>query len=251
MIAVLTDSASDLPKDVLDQYKIFRIPMSIIFKDNEYLDQVTITPQEVYDKIREEVPTTSLPDRDYGLNVLSSIESEGYTDVLVVTISNVLSGTPNAIRILSEEFSSLRFHFFDTRTLGVSEGVIVREAAKLVGKGLPINTVLKQLEDVRKRVKGYILVDTLEFLIKGGRLSKAAGAVGGVLNLKPIISHNDEGKLYTHAKPRGKKQSRKQLREILEWMERCLSVCHSTAFLCVCVCVCVCVGGRLGCASRC
>ncbi|OON90447.1 MAG: fatty acid-binding protein DegV [Epulopiscium sp. Nele67-Bin001] len=216
MIAVLADSACDLPKAVLDQYKIYTIPMSIIYKDKEYLDQVTITPQEVYDKMATEVPTTSLPDREYGLNVLKQIEDEGYTDVLVVTISNVLSGTPNAIRILSEEYPSMRFHFFDTKTLGVPEGVVVREAAKLVSKGLPINTVLKQLEEIRTRIKGYILVDTLEYLIKGGRLSKTAGAVGTVLNLKPIVSHNEEGKLYTHAKPRGKKQSRKQLKEILE-----------------------------------
>ncbi|OOB77017.1 MAG: fatty acid-binding protein DegV [Epulopiscium sp. Nuni2H_MBin003] len=214
-IAVLTDSCCDLSNETLTEYNIFQIPLRIIYQDKEFLDKVTITPQEVYKNLHIEVPTTSLPDMELGAKIIKDIASQGYTTILVITISSELSGTLNCIKLIAEPFTNLKFYYFDTRTLGYPEGVIVREAAKLVRQNLDIETILEKLPSVRERTQGYILVDTLDYLIKGGRLSKFSGAVGSILNVKPIIHHKD-GKLYTHSKARGKKQGRVKLKEILQ-----------------------------------
>ncbi|ONI46140.1 fatty acid-binding protein DegV [Candidatus Epulonipiscioides gigas] len=215
-IAVLTDSCCDLSNKTLEEYGIYQIPLRIIYKDKQYLDKVTITPNEVFKNLHIEVPTTSLPDYEIGTKIFKEIEEAGFTDVLVITISHALSGTLNSIKLMTEQFQNLKFHFFDTLMLGYPQGVVVREAAKLVKQKPDISFVLKKLPDIRKRVHGYILVDTLEYLIKGGRLSKFSGAIGNVLNIKPIIGHNEEGKLYVCQKARGDKQGKSKLKQILQ-----------------------------------
>ncbi|OON99318.1 MAG: fatty acid-binding protein DegV [Epulopiscium sp. Nele67-Bin004] len=214
-IVVVTDSSCDLSKETLTKYNIHQMPFRIIYKDSEYLEKVTITPEEMYDRLPTEVPTTSLPDMDYSSKAIQALVDEGYTDIIVITISTVLSGTLGCLKLVCDGVGGANYHFFDTLTLGYPVGVIVTQAAKMVQAGHSVFDVMEALPDIRKRTHGYINVDTLDYLIKGGRLSKTAGAIGTVLNLKPIITYNDEG-LYTHSKPRGRKQAFKQLREILQ-----------------------------------
>ncbi|ONI38897.1 fatty acid-binding protein DegV [Candidatus Epulonipiscium fishelsonii] len=216
-IAVVTDSACDLSSKTIEEYGIYQIPLKIIYKNAEYLDKVTISSKEMYARLNQEVPTTSLPDVEYAQGVIQSIIDEGYTDILVVCISTQLSGTLNSLKIICEEYTNVNFYFIDSKTLGYPEGVVAVEVAKYVKAGLSIEEILNKVPGIQKRLHGYINVDSLDHLIKGGRLSKTAGAVGTILNFKPIIGiDHEKGILYSESKPRGRKKAFSELIDILK-----------------------------------
>lgn len=220
-IALLTDSSCDLDFKTIEEYNIKVVPFRIIYKDREYLDQLTISSEELYNSLETEVPTTSLPNLDYADKMLRRLVSEGYTDVIVVTVSSNLSGTFNSLQILSEHHEELNFHFFDSRTLGFPVGAIVLEIAKLLNDKLELEDIKSRLESIRARVHGYITFKTLEFLRRGGRIGRVAGTVGEILNLKPVVSSNEEGVLYTYCKCRGRKQSIAKIKEIVnEYLDK-------------------------------
>lgn len=219
-IALITDSSCDLTFNDLEKHDIFQFPIRIIYKDKEYLDKIEISSDEMYAKLSKEVPTTSLPDMHYCENILKKLIAEGYTDAIVVNVSTALSGTQNSIRLLTEHFPELNYHFFDTKTLGYPQGVIAMEASKLIKQGLSCDEILSKLEEVREKVKGFIAIETLEYLVKGGRIGKVAGTVGELLHIRPIISSNDDGILYSYTKARGKKQVFTKLRNtLLEFLD--------------------------------
>lgn len=214
-IAIITDSCSDLTFETLNQYHITMFPIRIIYKDREFLDKVEITSEEMYASLQQEVPSTSLPDLAYCEKQVHRLKAEGFTDFIVITVSSNLSGTLNALRILGEHHPDVNFHFFDSLTLGYPQGVIAMEAAKRVQAGASVDEILTQLEDVRKRTHGYIALDTLEYLKRGGRIGKVTSTLGELISLKPIISSNDEGILFTYCKARGRKQALSKVKQII------------------------------------
>ncbi|MGL4570697.1 MAG: DegV family protein [Clostridium sp.] len=216
-IALITDSSCDLRLATLKEYNIEMLPLRIIYKDEEFLDKITLSPKEMYSRIKEEVPTTSLPDLKNTEDVIERLKEEGYTDAIVITVSSKLSGTYNSIRLVCEAHEDgLNFHFFDTRTLGFPQGAIVLQVAKMIKEGKDLENILDSLEDIRKRTHGYITFETLEFLKRGGRIGKVAGTIGEMLHLKPIVSSNDEGILYNYAKTRGRKKALSKMKNILD-----------------------------------
>lgn len=215
-IKLLSDSSCDLSCETAEKYNIGLLPIKVIYKEKEYLDKITISSEEMYSRLPEEIPTTSLPDMDYCRKLLDELRADGYTDVIVITVSSKLSGTLNGIRILSHDYEDMKFHFFDTKTLGYPQGTIAMEAAKMLDKGMSIEEILENLEDVRKRVTGYVAVNTLEYMVKGGRISKVKGTIGEMIHLKPIISSNEEGMLYKYNQSRGRVQSINKLKKAIE-----------------------------------
>lgn len=220
-IALITDSSCDLTNKDLEKHNIKMLPFRIIYKDREYLDKITMSSEDMFKSLEEEIPTTSLPDLEYTEKIFKDLEKEGVTDAIVVTVSSKLSGTYNSIRLFSEDFPNIRFHFFDTRTLGFPVGAIALEASKLIAKGDSVQVIMEELEDVRKRVNGYVTLDTLEYLIKGGRMGRVQGAIGQLLHIKPIVHHSEEGVLYAHSKARGRKQALSKLKGIVnEYLDK-------------------------------
>lgn len=221
-IALITDSSCDLKLEIIKEYNIELLPLRIIYKDKEFLDKITLTPKEMYASLEEEIPTTSLPDLKYTEEIIKKIKKEGFTDAIVITVSSKLSGTYNSLRLICEDHDELNFHFFDTKTLGYPQGVIVLETAKMIKEDKPLEEILDKLEDIRKRTHGYITFKTLEYLKKGGRIGKVAGTIGDMLHLKPIVSSNDEGVLYNYAKARGRKKALLKMKNILnEYLNKC------------------------------
>lgn len=215
-IKIISDSACDLSLETAKKHNIGILPVRVIYKNKEFLDKLEISPDELYASLSEEVPTTSLPDMGYCKKVFEEVKSEGYTDIIVVTVSSKLSGTLNSLKLLSEDFEGLNFSFFDTRTLGYPQGTIALEAAHMVDKGMSVDKILESLEDVRMRVTGYVAVNSLDYMVRGGRISKLKGTIGEMINLKPIISSNDEGMLYKFSQSRGRVQSINKLKSLLE-----------------------------------
>lgn len=206
-IAILVDSGVDVPKDVIEKYGMYMLPLKVIFKDAEYLDRITITPQEVYERLNEEIPKTSLPSGADILDMFERIQADGYAHVLVVTISSGLSGTYNAIRVVAEEFEGLDIFILDTKNIGIAAGVNAIQAAQYVEAGMKWERLKQRVSEEVSNSGIFFCVKTLEYLQKGGRIGLVASILGSALNLKPIISCNEDGIYYTVAKVRGRKQS--------------------------------------------
>ena len=215
-IAILTDSASDLTKELTDKYNIYVVPFKIIYDNKEYEDNVTISADEVYSRMPNEIPTTSLPSNDSIEKILNKLEDEGYTHLICINISSHLSGTSNAIRLLLDDHPKLKSFVYDTKTLTVAEGHIAVQAAKMAMNGSSFEDIIKELPNLRKKFHVYFTLSTLEYLKKGGRIGRVSGTIGELLKLKPLIVVNDDGIYDTYAKLRGRKQSLKKLLEVAE-----------------------------------
>lgn len=206
-IAVLTDSGSDLTLEQLKENNIELAPFKIIYSYGEFEDRIDLSPEEVYDSLKKEIPKTSLPSTAKIESILNKLEAEGYTHVIAVTISSGLSGTSNAIRLALEDHPNLISYVYDTKILSMAEGALVLNTAEMIKEGKSFEEIIEKLPKFREKTYGYYTINTLEYLKKGGRIGKVAGTIGEILNLKPIISVNQEGVYYTYAKVRGRKQS--------------------------------------------
>ena len=215
-IAILTDSSCDLSKEEREQQGIFMLPVKIIYKDAEYLDHLTISPQEIYDRIETEVPKTSLPSADYMNEVFDKIEAEGYTHVVGIFLSSALSGTFNAIRLQLLERTAFKYSMFDSKILGYPLGMIVLKAYELINAGKSFEEVVDYLPTIKAGTYGIYTLNTLEYLKRGGRIGKVSGTIGEFLNLKPIITVDEDGAYVTIAKARGRKQSLKKLKSLAD-----------------------------------
>jgi DegV family protein with EDD domain len=206
-IALVTDSTSDLSKEDIERYNIHMLPLRVIYKDREYIDRVNITPDELYDNMHIEIPKTSLPSMEDMHNLFKNLVKEGYTHVIVICISSGLSGTYNSINLVSQNYPELKSCVFDSRALSMGTGAIVVECGKMIDEGKNFQEIVAKLPSIRNSIKIYFVVDTLSYLIRGGRIGKVSGTFGQMLDIKPVISINEDGVYYTYAKVRGRKQS--------------------------------------------
>lgn len=213
-IAVLVDSCCDVPKEYVDQYGMYVIPLKIIYKESEYLDGVDITPEEVYQGLTKEIPKTSLPSGELILSIFDQIKAEGYEKIIAVTLSSGLSGTNNMINLLAKDYEGLDIFVLDTKNISMGGGFHAIQAARYIENGMSFEAIQKQLLSDVPKSKIFFVVETLEYLQKGGRIGLVASLLGNALNLKPIISCNSEGIYYTVAKVRGRKQSISKTKEL-------------------------------------
>ena len=233
-IALITDSTSDVDKEMIEKYDLKVLPLRIIYKEREYIDRVTITPKEVYDNFAQEIPSTSLPSMKDMEDLYLKLEEEGYTHVIAVVISANLSGTYNTLRLVSESHPSIESCIFDSKSLTIGEAAIVEECGEMIKAHKSYEEIVEALPEIQSRITVYYAVDTLKYLIKGGRIGKVSGTIGEILNIKPIISITKEGVYYTYAKAKGKKKAISKLvdiaREALEVTPCKIWVMHGGAY---------------------
>ena len=208
-IHIITDSACDLTQEQAREMGISILPLKTMFKDAEYLDGVTLSHQEFYEKLIEtrEFPHTSQVnafqyEEEYRLH-----QDE---DILVITISKKISGCYQSAKIASEEFKNV--HLVDSCNVSLGEQCLIKHALHLIEEGKNIEEIVSELNKVKKDLCVVALIDTLEFLKKGGRLSAASAFVGTLLSFKPVIEVVD-GKLEMAGKARGSKNGQNLLRE--------------------------------------
>ena len=205
--AILTDSGSDTPSEYIAQYPVYVAPLSVIFKDGAYRDNVDITADEVVKRFDEEIPSTSLPTVTEIEDKIREIKADGYESVMLVTISSGLSGTMGAMRLATTSFPDMNFSFVDTLNIGIGSGMVVAYAAKLSSMDLSLEEATPMVQDIAGNTKVFFCIPTLDFLRKGGRIGLVAGFVGTVLGLRPIITCNSDGIYDTVAKARGWKRA--------------------------------------------
>ena len=232
-IAIITDSASDIPLEVIKEKNINLLPLRIIYSHGDYQDKLDITPEEIYLNLDKEIPTTSLPSAQTMDDILNKLESEGYTHVIAICISGGLSGTCNSLRLILEDHPKLTSYVYDTKILAYPEGEVVLEAVKLVEAGKSFEEIVESLPKIRERITGFYTVNTLEYLQKGGRIGKVAGTIGELLNLKPIITTDETGVYYTICKARGRKQALSKMTNLLK-EKLAIGKCEVTVLECAC-----------------
>ena len=201
-VKIVVDSSVDLIPEVKAQVKT--VALSVLFADQEYKDGVTIEPVKFYEMLTssEMLPTTSQPTPVAFEDAYRELVEAGH-EVVCITIASKLSGTYQSATIAAGEFPGKVF-VVDSRSAAIGAGLLVEWALKLAEEGKNGEEILEALMEKRKEIRIYAMVDTLEYLKKGGRLSSTVACVGGVLNLKPIITL-EEGEIKVIGKARGQK----------------------------------------------
>lgn len=213
-IAILVDSCCDVPDTFVAQYSMYVIPLKIIYKSAEYLDGVDITPEQIYQGLQEEVPKTSLPSGDLISGIFDQIRADGYRKVIAITLSSGLSGTNNMVNLIAQQEEDLDVFVLDTKNISIGGGFHAIQAARYVEAGMTFEEIKERLMQDVAGCKVFFVVKTLEYLQKGGRIGLVASLFGNALNLKPIISCNEDGIYYTVAKVRGRNQSISKTKEL-------------------------------------
>ncbi len=209
-LGIVTDSACDLPEEILEEYQIQQIPFGINFGDTIFLDKKTIDPHQFYNMLKTEKihPVSSQPSPKEVENVLDFM-SGNYQRVYAVHISQKLTGIFQAASKISEKYSNIKP--LDTRHLSVSEGLIVLRIAEAIKSGVSASEIDENLEDWVAKARILTDVNTLKYLVRGGRVSPFKGHLATALNLKPILSVDNEGKAAAYGKSFSRRQNMKKI----------------------------------------
>lgn len=202
-ITIITDSASDISQN--NNKGVTVLPMTITFGEENYEDGVSLTPDNFYMKLIESsaLPKTSqVSPYAFGQAYENALKSADY--VIVITLSSKLSGTYQSACIAADDYDE-RVFVIDSENVTVGEQILVDYALSLIDKGIEVNTIVSQLNTMKKRIRLVALLDTLEYLKKGGRISSGAAFLGNVLSIKPVIAIVD-GEVSFLGKARGSKQ---------------------------------------------
>lgn len=216
-IAVVTDSTSDLRKDELEKHGIKSIPLKVIYSDRQYQDRVDITPSEVYASMETETPTTSMPSPKEIDDVYSQLRETGYTHIISLHISAGLSATYSNCRMVADQIEGIEVKVIDSQMLSRGLGRLSLYAAELVESGeYSFAEIVEKVEAKIDKIETLFVVETLKYLKKGGRIGKVSGTIAELLNIKPIISIDEDGEYYTVDKVRGRSRSLKKMFEIMK-----------------------------------
>ncbi|MGG0124562.1 DegV family protein [Bacillus paranthracis] len=219
-VKIITDSAADLPVELLQAYDIDLIPLRVYDEaETEYLDGVTLESVTLLQKMREgAVYRTSLPSLETFQEKFVSYAKEG-NPCIYLAFSSELSGTYQSSVLIKEEvketYANLDLEIIDTKCASLGQGLVVLEAAKMAKDGASKEDILKRIDFLMNHMEHIFTVADLQYLVRGGRLSKVAGFIGGLLNIKPILNV-EEGKLVPLEKVRGKKKVLGRIVDIME-----------------------------------
>lgn len=202
-VKIIVDSTADMRPEIAAKVGI--VPLSVYFGDREYVSGVNITPNQFYELLVESdtLPTTSQPAPFLFEEAFEQAVSEGY-QVVCLTCSGKLSGTNQSANIAASYFEG-KVHVVDSDTIAIGLGILAEYAVGLAEQGLSAEEVVWKLMQKREKIKVLALVDTLEYLKKGGRISSAVALAGGLLNIKPVLSVNG-GEIKLLGKARGSRQ---------------------------------------------
>ena len=218
-IKIITDSTADLSQELYDKYDIEVLPLLINFGDDSYFDGVEINPEEVFRRIEKDnvLPTTAqvIPTRFE--ETYKKYLDEGYK-IISIHMSSAMSGTYQSACIAKNSLESDNIVVIDSQKVTSALGILVLKAAKLREKGLSLNEIEREINKCRDKVKASIVFESLEYLVRGGRISKTAGVIGGMLGIKVLLEIKD-GLMAVKEKIRGNKKAIKRMISDLESVE--------------------------------
>ncbi|CAM2973366.1 DegV family protein [Paenibacillus sediminis] len=213
-IKIFADSTSDLPKDWIRKYNIGIVPLYVVFGDKSFRDGVDMTPEDLYRKVDERgsLPNTAAPSPADFLAAFQPYIDQG-DQILYISLSSEISSTYQNAVIAAGEFPEGTVTVFDSLNVCSAFGLLVMKAVRAAEEGKSVPEIVELLQAVRPQIKSEILIDTLEYLYKGGRLSGMQNLIGSLLKIRPIVNVVN-GKLNSANKVRGKRE--KALIQILQ-----------------------------------
>lgn len=218
-IKILADSACDLSKNHYNEYDIEMVPLTVHLDEKEYADGKEIKPKAIYDAMREgKSPKTSQVSPQTFKTIFTSY-AEANQPLIYLAFSSELSGTYQTAKMMEQEvketYPDATLHVIDTKCASIGYGLVILRAAKLAKDGATIDNIIETATYHAKHMEHIFTVDDLEYLYRGGRVSKTAAFVGTLLKIKPIL-HVEDGKLIPLEKIRGSKKLLNRMLEIME-----------------------------------
>lgn len=213
--AVVSDSTAYIPKDVREKLGIHMIPLSVVFQNETYKEEVEISASDFYIKMREsnELPTTTQPSTGAFVELYEELSKE-YDAVISVHLSSGISGTLQGAKAAGEMVENIEVFPYDSEISCMIQGFYAIEAAKLAKEGKSPEEILARLDEMKATANAYFMVDDLTNLHKGGRLSGAQALIGGLLQVKPVLHFVDKV-IVPFEKIRTKKKAMNRIVELI------------------------------------
>lgn len=215
-VAIITDSTAYIPSDVREKHDIQMIPLNVIFKNESFKEEIDISTDAFYKRVREsgELPTTSQPAIGLIVEELEKL-SDTYDEAVMITLSSEISGTYQSAVSAAEMVDSIELHVFDSEISCMLQGFYVLEAAKLAKQGANATEIVQRLTALHAGVDAYFMVDDLNNLHRGGRLNAAQLVVGNLLQVKPVLRFENK-RIVPYEKVRTRKKAIKRILELLD-----------------------------------
>ena len=217
-LAVITDSSAYLNKEILNREDLFVLDIPVNIDGQEYIEGVNLTAEEFYQKMAQasELPKTSQPSIAKLDEILTSLKEKGYTHVLGLFLSSGISGFYQNIQYMVDDYEGLTITFPDTLITSAPLGIMVESVFSWRDQGDDFVIIQDKLAIQISHTSAFIMVDDLDHLVKGGRLSNGAALLGNLLSIKPILYFNKHGVIEVYEKVRTEKKATKRLIEIIK-----------------------------------
>lgn len=217
---IITDSACDLPAEVLNNYNIPFASLTIAFDDGTFHDGKDLTKDEFYFRLieKKQFPKTSQPSPQAFYELIKNTLDQGL-EAVVITISSNLSGTYDSANMAKNMFSEedrKNVYIVDTLSASMGQGLLVLEACKMARNDMSGRKIAENLNRLRHKVVSCFTIDTFEYLLKGGRINKLQAVLGSMLDIKPILQITPDGKLSVTEKVRGRKKALSKLLDLFQ-----------------------------------
>ena len=217
-LAVITDSSAYLNKEILNREDLFVLDIPVNIDGQEYIEGVNLTAEEFYQKMAQasELPKTSQPSIAKLDEILTSLKEKGYTHALGLFLSSGISGFYQNIQYMVDDYEGLTIAFPDTLITSAPLGIMVESVFSWRDQGDDFVIIQDKLAIQISHTSAFIMVDDLDHLVKGGRLSNGAALLGNLLSIKPILYFNKHGVIEVYEKVRTEKKATKRLIEIIK-----------------------------------
>lgn len=217
-IAIVTDSTSYLPQDIVDKYNITVVPIEVVFDNKTYREDIDITTSEFYELLNKskELPSTAQPSIGEMIKIYDNLAKKGYDTVISIHLANTISGFVNNLKAASETIDNINVVVYDSLITVRLMGYLAQEAARMAQDNKPLDEILQRLDTLRDSIGESFVVNDLKNLVKGGRLSNTSAVIGTMLNIKPLLEFDDEShKIVAYDKVRSIKKAKLKAEEKL------------------------------------
>jgi DegV family protein with EDD domain len=212
--AVVTDSTAYIPKELREQLNIHMIPLSVIFGQETYREEIDISAAEFFEEVKtRDLPTTSQPPIGQFVELFEKLAAD-YDAVISIHLSSGISGTYQGALAAADMVEGIKVYAFDSEISCMVQGFYALEAAEWANQGKTAEEIIRRLEQMKETVKAYFIVDDLTHLQRGGRLSSAQAIIGSLLQVKPLLHFVDK-KIVPFEKIRTRKKAMKRVVELL------------------------------------
>ena len=209
LVSIVTDSVAQVPQELAEKLSIGIVPSVLIMNGKEYLDGIDIETQSLYQEMRKKelIIQTTAPPVGFFYRAFEEKLNAGVNSVLYIGLTSQLSATFSsaeaAAHMITEKFPEQSIELYDTKTATIAQGFIAIEAAKLARRGEPLGEILDRAKKTRNRVGFVASLETLEYLVRGGRIGRVAYMMGSLIKILPIVTIDDNGYVAPLARVRG------------------------------------------------